>query len=389
MSIKFICTCGKHLRARDEMAGRRSLCPRCGRPVGIPSNESTQQGAAAAPLSPLDRMRTRRVVPHFEPTIDTAPPVNPAEVEIDLTEEPRPLPRAVSLPPPSSGLSDLLETAPSFPIAPPDPTQVRLRKTRETKHRKLKKRQPWELETRWHHSLRFPFRAWPLVVGLAILLTLLTAGAVLLIRGGDQLSDAPWWFLLISVPVVLIPVAGAGYACGFLDCVLISAMAGEAQEIRWPGWKLELAFRSSGTWALCFLAGPVVLFVVAFFFWLYCGDPTWLDWFILGELLVAAVGYGLLNLLSVSRNESLRDLRPAAVVQVIQSLGWPLAPALIASALTILALLAAVLYSLVLLHSEPVLGLAGLTGSWFAVLFVTSFLLRALGVWWFRAQKTR
>ena len=33
MAIKFICSCGKHLKARDEMAARRSVCPACGNPT--------------------------------------------------------------------------------------------------------------------------------------------------------------------------------------------------------------------------------------------------------------------------------------------------------------------------------------------------------------------
>src|SRR5947207_10557696 len=57
MTIKFECSCGKHLRARDEMAARRSVCPRCGSPVGIPSLKPTHSGTVAAPLSPLERMR--------------------------------------------------------------------------------------------------------------------------------------------------------------------------------------------------------------------------------------------------------------------------------------------------------------------------------------------
>src|ERR1700687_6396589 len=60
MTIKFICTCGKHLRARDEMAARRSVCPRCGSPVGIPSRQPTHSGAVAPPLTPLERMRQAR-----------------------------------------------------------------------------------------------------------------------------------------------------------------------------------------------------------------------------------------------------------------------------------------------------------------------------------------
>jgi len=57
VTIKFICTCGKHLRARDEMAARRSVCPRCGSPVGIPSLKPTHRGGLARPLTPLERLR--------------------------------------------------------------------------------------------------------------------------------------------------------------------------------------------------------------------------------------------------------------------------------------------------------------------------------------------
>src|SRR6516225_2788008 len=62
MTIKFICGCGKHLRARDEMAARRSVCPRCGSPVGIPSLEPNNPGAAG-PLSPLERQRLAKQRP--------------------------------------------------------------------------------------------------------------------------------------------------------------------------------------------------------------------------------------------------------------------------------------------------------------------------------------
>ena len=60
MSIKFVCSCGKHLRARDEMAARRSMCPRCGAPVGVPSLRPTHAGTQAAPLTPQERRRLNR-----------------------------------------------------------------------------------------------------------------------------------------------------------------------------------------------------------------------------------------------------------------------------------------------------------------------------------------
>src|SRR5438128_1615719 len=57
MAIKFFCKCGKKLKARDEMAGRRSMCPRCGSPVGIPSLTPTYPGARLGPMSLKDRLQ--------------------------------------------------------------------------------------------------------------------------------------------------------------------------------------------------------------------------------------------------------------------------------------------------------------------------------------------
>ena len=30
MAIRFTCICGHHLKARDQLAGRRTMCPACG-----------------------------------------------------------------------------------------------------------------------------------------------------------------------------------------------------------------------------------------------------------------------------------------------------------------------------------------------------------------------
>src|SRR5438093_481042 len=37
MAVKFICDCGEHFRARDEIAAHPSVCPRCGALVTLPS----------------------------------------------------------------------------------------------------------------------------------------------------------------------------------------------------------------------------------------------------------------------------------------------------------------------------------------------------------------
>jgi hypothetical protein len=50
MPIPFRCACGRTLRARDELAGRRVKCPTCGETVGVPTAESAAaEGDAAQP----------------------------------------------------------------------------------------------------------------------------------------------------------------------------------------------------------------------------------------------------------------------------------------------------------------------------------------------------
>src|SRR5205085_12642300 len=143
MTIKFICSCGKHLRARDEMAARRSRCPRCGAPVGIPSLKPNHVGSEAKPLSPAERLGRRPVVPPRNPRqADLAPPP---------TEKPTPANHVrVAAPVP--------ETAP-VPIPRPeaDAAMVRLIKASAQPPRR---RGAWQLETRWYHCLVYPLRAW-------------------------------------------------------------------------------------------------------------------------------------------------------------------------------------------------------------------------------------
>jgi len=50
MPIKFRCTCGKVLAARDEHAGRRAKCPTCGAVVEVPKKSEARP--ASAPAAP-------------------------------------------------------------------------------------------------------------------------------------------------------------------------------------------------------------------------------------------------------------------------------------------------------------------------------------------------
>ena len=58
MTIAFSCACGQQLQAREEHAGRRTRCPKCGRDVMVPSIEPAP--APEAPLRPEAVTERRR-----------------------------------------------------------------------------------------------------------------------------------------------------------------------------------------------------------------------------------------------------------------------------------------------------------------------------------------
>lgn len=49
MSIRFVCECGKKLKASDDKIGKRVLCPDCGQPVTVPSSSRSTVEAIDAP----------------------------------------------------------------------------------------------------------------------------------------------------------------------------------------------------------------------------------------------------------------------------------------------------------------------------------------------------
>jgi hypothetical protein len=347
MTIKFVCSCGKRLRARDEMAARRSMCPRCGAPVGVPSGRPAVRGATAGPMTPAERLRARRHVPPPQP-------------------------------------SDAREagTAPAQ-LLDPDPADSKPARNRPAAPRG--RRGDRELERHWHQCLLYPVRAWPLVLGLGAALTVLTgATALVLPEVLVELRGGPAEHWLVCVPLLLAFLLLPGYACAFLDCTLTSAAAGEARNVRWPGTNVGLVVKSALTWLICFLAGPVVPAVAGFFYWLDCGDPDALDWVILAELGAVAVGYWLLLLLAVSRGDRLLDANPARVEELVNRLGHRLVLAVFAASLVALAHGYWLLAALLELHRD-LSGLALLAGCWVSVLFLATFLFRLLGVWCHRA----
>jgi hypothetical protein len=355
MTIKFICTCGKHLRARDEMAARRSVCPRCGSPVGIPSRQPTHSGAVATPLTPLERMRQART---------RAPaPAAPAA----LQDSPRPaVPRAL------------------------DPRLVHLLTSRGTRRPDLTGRR---LEKHWYECLVYPFRAWQLFLGLALILTLISTGASVflpqLLFEPTAIPSSVSFVRLICVFFLstMLLIVVVGLPCSFLECVLSSAAAGEVYYIRWSGHPLNVILFSGAKWLACFLAGPIVFAGAGVLYWMYCGEENLLDWLIVTELGIVAVGYWIFALVAVTDQGRLRDLSPVAVADMAHRLGGRALALVAFAALLFLAHGLAMIAGVAEVHNGTLKGWLLLTAGWVSGLFWSTFFCRLLGIWCHRTQQ--
>jgi hypothetical protein len=381
MAIKFFCKCGKHLKARDEMAGRRSMCPRCGSPVGIPSLTTTHSGAPLGPMSLQDRLRFwRNRLPSEALPKSLLPEEQGEGVDRDVPEsapeESAATPEAVS----EHGRSARREKPPASFDGPLDRRLVN-EVLAQRKRRRLESSRDWRLETHWYQCLLYPFRAWPLVFGLATGLALCTAVLAVVLSREERLANAPGWVLWLHGLWGVIPLIILSYLFGFLDCVMASGIAGEYRHVRWPGRRIELALKSCVTWLFCFLAGPIVPLALAYVFWLQAGDLEVIDRLILAELIVVAFGYWILVLLTVNARDGIVNVNPLRVVEQVEQLGWRSIGVAGAGGFLILIHGLLAFAALADLHHDESRG-------WFALILCTvsgmfwiTFVFRLLGVW--------
>jgi hypothetical protein len=422
MSIKFVCSCGKRLKARDDMAERRTVCPRCGNPVGIPSLDPTRP----MPMTPAERLRWQARRPITLSHLDELSDVNEEQgVKPDkLEQRPSPtVPRSPGPVPLPTGLNEGGQSAEETfgqasgrvrrlghsaggpghsasenrgsvistrPLAvpqprPADPTTVRLKKERK-RHRQFTSRYDWPLERGWYQCLRYPFRAWPLILALAFGLMWLTTAAVLLLP--RAMTETPWdTFSIITGLVSLVgPILLLGYVFGFLDCVLASAAVGESRHVRWPGLNLGLVFRSLCSWVIAFLSMPAPLAILGFYYWLYCGDVKTVDAIILAELAIFGFGYWMLAVLCVCHTGRLRDANPWCVAKVAERLGWRMLVAAVLAGCLFLGHGVLAFWTTGLLHDQLVLGLLVATACWLSWLYWATVVFRIVGLWWYWKQ---
>jgi hypothetical protein len=404
MSITFTCTCGKRMRARDEMAARRTMCPACGRPVGIPSGQPTQRGAPVGPLSPDDR---RRRVAENTPTVVVPflnDPLRPAAVAIgspgadfgalryravELSSEGTPAsvpaPRVVVPPVQDPPTYRVVQVADE--ILPPQRVEFR-GQLRRVRRRCRSSRHDRPLERHWYECLAFPFLTWRWLLVLAVVLSFVTASVVSWIAEGappdpgfffDPQSD----FLLKWLFRALFAGAAFAFVGSYLYWVARSAATDEPPHGNWPAFDVRLLLRGAGCCLAALVAGPVELAVLGFYYWMECGDVTLLDGIILAELAMLGVGCGLFALAAAARGGRAADINPLRAFTLAQRLG-PRGILLVlftSAAVAVHGLLG--LGAIQRMHL-PHGGFGGwllLTICWMSALFAASFVLRLLGRW--------
>jgi hypothetical protein len=223
-----------------------------------------------------------------------------------------------------------------------------------------------------------------LVLGLALVLTVLTGGIALSLS--DLLSalraEGSWLFWL-RLPCLAIPLLVLGYVTGFLDWMFAAALAGGTGQVRWPGRDIRFALKSGTRWLICFLAGPVVPASASVLYWIQIGDLVFWDWLILAELTILALSSWFLLLVAVNQRDRLRDLNPVRVLALIRRLGHRLVAWAVFAAVVGLAhgWLASV--ALEKLHHDFALGGSLLVLSCSSGLFLATFLFRWVGVWFY------
>jgi hypothetical protein len=355
MSISFVCRCGKRLRAREDMAARRSMCPRCGAPVGIPSLDTPGDGRAG-PMS-RDEIARRNRGPVDPETADTSE-LGKAMIRVRRRRD-------------SRTLNAPLDWRPlDAPLVCP-PSQV------DKPKKERRRRQRFSLETRWYHCFLYPLRAWSVILGLSCALAVFATAAIhlvpLLLEA--ETSTVGWMPLLLLVPPLLVLTV----AVGFLDEVLVGAVAGEYLEVRWPTNDLRLIVRAVVRWITGLSAGPIVLLFVAGWFWMHCGDPALIDAIILAELVVIATVYWLLAVLASADQGRLGSVAPHHVGPLVLRLGDRLTwAALVPPVVFGCGWLAAAAQEEV--DNEPMRAFLMFLGAWLMLLFSATFLLRLLGL---------
>jgi hypothetical protein len=300
MTIKFVCSCGKRLRARDHMAARRLACPRCGAPVGIPSSSQANQARLVNPF---------------------APPARPRRADADSTEpgwEPN---EAASRA--AAELADRLRQMGDDGFVELTAASARPKAAEPLIYRPSKFRKSWDPGTRWYHCLVFPRAALGRILFLGCLLGLFAlivpveARRLLTVDETQNSNRLMGGAGLVVATLVLVSQISAWFVC-----VLAAEKAGQYTVTSLSLRQVGLAARSLAMVACTFLGGPAFFAGLGLWFWIHTGKMLLVDWFILGELCFVMAGYWLFALAEACLSRWPRVGNPIIVAQLVHQLGW-------------------------------------------------------------------
>jgi hypothetical protein len=213
-----------------------------------------------------------------------------------------------------------------------------------------------------------------LAFGLALVATLAQAAWVNLPDNTVKIWPVPvFGCCLLALPLVL------GYTFSYFNSVAALALCGKVKQSPFADPRPSRALLYCAQWLGCFLCGPAVLLICAAGYWINCGEVTPLDWLVLAELCLAAVGWWLISLVLSNAGDRVRVPSPRSVFRTACSLG-PAAvrQVVIVSSIyvghAIVALLAAAR-----LHDEPLLGFVLLCLACGSGLYYGIFAFRRVG----------
>ncbi len=304
--IRFVCSCGKHLRARDDMAAMRTVCPGCGKLVGVPSTKPTQRGTEAEPLS-LTENRNINFNPAYVPVL----------IEETIGSE--------SLPSPPATPATIQEEEPlSYRVVKVEETKSPPKKKRRRLKdlvdpyavRQFKKKTSRPRRERTVENAEILFDA----LRLAFLLSIggTCFGVTVITSEWAEQGMALWAWLLVG----LIPVATMCAICGFWHWSLAFSFQHKKDVMRLLG-DLSTAFiRGFLRSVVCFLTGPALLIGVALWFWLNSGEFLGVDRLIFLELVLAAFVYWLFVIVAATSENRRFVASPADIGRLCRRIGY-------------------------------------------------------------------
>lgn len=395
MSITFTCLCGKRLKAQESSAGKRTQCPQCGEPVGIPLSSaptgppvSRKEAARAASDPEAAKSATQNSATPAKPVPQpSAPNGNSAAtpkpyfmVDDDTPAPPPRIPKstrkAKSKPQPQTrGLPAGVQpgaaaeaASKSLEESPADGIELRRRPRWYRLISRGRYRGPSGM-----HEFGWSYGNSPLAATLAGLLTLTIGAGALVLPHAMQSYDATIGLLILTVVALILT---AGHVCSYLNQTIVNAARRLGSAINLDPVRTS---RTSLAWILAVLAGPILPAAGTYLYWLRIGLADPVDWVILAELIWLTFFWFTASLLSYGIDADLKSLLPQRVFRKARVIPKAIAIRSAAGAVLCAATIAGVTFALMQIHTEPFVGFVALGGTIVTALPLTVYLAASLG----------